>query len=1003
MTPQPPNAPGAVSAPDVGSGGWVPRPERPLAADDVPIDVWSTLRDPWTWARTGLLAYLPTLTAWILVVGLRHHRPDLSVPSPLPVALIIGLAGWITLQGVVVVADRPSARRPRSFGPLARLAVPLVGAVYLLVAFGVLVRLRMSGLPGSTRFPLVGLAVSLGLGSAGLLALAVLVRTMPRGRLIGATARRRETLDPLGIMLVGALPAVALVCTINHFGGSTFVLGTERIQPAALLPALAVAAVALLITLWRRWYAHHSPTDVAAYLTTCSIVISIALVAALGPGQPAQALAAAVGMAWLIASSTGRRWIPALGLVAVLAVYAVYAWVNGNIVHNPYRPEGQPSGYAAHALARAGAAGSGPGQGLVESYASGRAPGHYALNVVAEELGTAGILLVLATVVLTGLFLTRLAARCGCGELGAWAQGLAAATLVTLAIPTLPLVWPDYDVDVALPGIAPDGVGLIALLWTVGALLGAASRVAETRAPAIRRPTTAPADSFGGHLRAILAGPARTPLIAGLCIIAMAAAVVVSADHAAHDRNLFDKDDRHAVEVANQVRPARVLTSTTVGLDGATQEVIKKLTSATDARTIAATRRCPAIASGSVPGAGLGPGCPPSHLVYTLAAAAQNAADHALRTLPAGTNGVVVALDASDGRLLTLATSPTTPATETPVAQPTWWTPQPVGMSLVRELLGRSPALGSALLADLRRNTLLHSGDKLPKDLTADQERIAQAIHEPLSGDHGLHDLLTAVDNIIKDQFKDCVTIDQPGSGTMKLADGDKCPLPQLVSFILPTNDEGQPEASTPTTGHPAVRSLVDNWDLSRTAGAALRAEGLGTYTAQASGQQSSSDTACTGGTACLRISPIQLATTFAALLTQNKSGTAAAPIPFLIGAQNSSAAQAPHGASPWPAANSDQGKTGQNGTEGSDLAGVLKTAGMSRSLPQFWNGINQAIDVQADGGGSWSIRTAPKSDGHDPFVIVAYTAPGTPASGAPTPASDLATAVNRALYGTGG
>ncbi|WP_225438729.1 FtsW/RodA/SpoVE family cell cycle protein, partial [Candidatus Frankia nodulisporulans] len=473
--------------------------------------IWARLGAPSRWAYTGAVAFVPAFVAYLLVAGLQRHRHDLSLSLTGPTVVIVGLAGWITLRAVVSFADRPARhgqpsvrpglRRPAAgrfappdraeFGDLARLAVPLVGGVYLLVALGVLVRLRLAGLAGGPRYPLAGLTVSLAIGSAGLIALTMLVRSQPARCVVRFTGDGRGMPGPVGVAIVVVTLAVVALAALNRHSDAGVTLSTEQIRPSSLIPLLTLATFVIVVAIWTQAPIDEDQNSASAYLVLILVAVGAGLVLAIGPDRPSPSIAATVGLIWLVAARTKDRWAPALGLAATLATYVLVAALSHTWHRNPYTPthahvtaHAPDDAYAALALARASTFGRGPGQGLVESYApNGTVPDRYALNVIAEELGLLGLLLVLAITILVGALLVRLAARCGHGLLGAWARGVTAATLITLALPVL------------------------ALLWTIGALLGAASRTTHTATPAQQHPAPPPPPRWTACANAPPAGP----------------------------------------------------------------------------------------------------------------------------------------------------------------------------------------------------------------------------------------------------------------------------------------------------------------------------------------------------------------------------------------------------------------------------------------------------------------------------------------------------------------
>ncbi|MCK9879062.1 hypothetical protein MXD59_25440, partial [Frankia sp. Ag45/Mut15] len=216
-----------------------------------------------------------------------------------------------------MVADRPLSRHEPAFASVARLAVPLVGSVYLLAAVGALVRLRLAGLPGSTQYPVLGLLASLAVGSIGMLALIVLVRSQPARRVVWFTEDGRGTPGPAGVAvtLVGAVLA-----GLSRDDDNTFALGTEQIRPASLIPLLTLATFAIVVALWTRPPIDDDQNQASVHLVLLLVAVAVGagLVLAIGPDRPSPSIAATVGLIWLVAARTKDRWAPALGLAATL-------------------------------------------------------------------------------------------------------------------------------------------------------------------------------------------------------------------------------------------------------------------------------------------------------------------------------------------------------------------------------------------------------------------------------------------------------------------------------------------------------------------------------------------------------------------------------------------------------------------------------------------------------------------------------------------------------------
>jgi len=675
----------------------------------------------------GLLALAPSFIAWWVVFGLGYHRADLAdhLPSAPLVVLLVGAAAWVSMLAVAsrVEAWRTPAQRLRGAADHSSLAVPLVGAVYLLVAFGILVRLRLAGLgPDSADVPLTGLMLSLGIGTVGMVVLAGLVRTAGRRPLL-VEHEGRASLTRWEIAVMVAALAVVVLASLDRGSEPLFQPGGQGLRPMALVPGLVVTvcAVALL-----RWSGRRSQADQPLpswILAGLLVLVGLALVMALDPRHPAPAAAAVVGVAVLIAVVTGNRWVP-LAVVGLFAggYFALTALVDSlrggaNVLTDPY--QAGPLRNAALALARGGWGGRGPGLGLVESYAvsagtssttgaaasggaaamagaisgpngqagagqgtyvlDGVVPDRYALRVVAEELGLSGVLVVAVVAVAVAVLAVQLARRARRDGVGAWALGLAAATAVTMAMPLVALVLPGFNADIALPGVSPDGASLVALLWAAGALVGAAGRPvrrgeAESFAVA-RAAAVADGPAAGGPARlARVAGsavPGRlvAPLVAFGCVLLLLIALPLARVAANHHRA---GADTAAIADANAQRPMTSLDWGPGGVDSDTKAAV-------DAQAGSRlSRQCPADLFTEAPGGGFGLRCPAEPKV-TLSASAQLAA---LTGLAAGAGASVVALDLGDGKLLALAAggrgtgaggSPTsTPATEpsTPSAEP---------------------------------------------------------------------------------------------------------------------------------------------------------------------------------------------------------------------------------------------------------------------------------------------------------------------------------------------
>ncbi|WP_285223123.1 FtsW/RodA/SpoVE family cell cycle protein [Frankia sp. AgPm24] len=1020
---------------------------------------------PSRWAYTGAVAFLPALVAYLLVAGLQRHRHDLDLALTAPTVVIVGLAGWITLRAVVSITDRParpshpSARlAPRrlagsrfapthrpEFGNLARLAVPLVGAVYLLVAVGVLVRLRLAGLPGSPRYPLAGLTVSLAIGSAGLIALTILVRSQPARRVVRFTEDGRGTPGPAGIAIIAVTLVGVVLAGLSRNDDNTFALGTEQIRPASLVALLTLATFAIVVELWTRPPIDDDQNQASVYLVLLLVAVGAGLVLAIGPDRPSPSIAAAVGLIWLVAARTKDRWAPALGLAATLATYVLVAALSHTWHRNPYTPthahvtaHAPDDAYAALALARASTFGRGPGQGLAESYAPhGTVPDRYALNVIAEELGLLGLFLILAITILVGALLVRLAARCGHGLLGAWARGLTAATLITLTLPVLALLCPTLNIDASPPALAPDSLGLIALLWTIGALLGAASRTTHTATPAQRTPRPT-ATSTLDRLRERTTGRTWEPAVAGLCVIATLVAVPLAATTADHQRSTTDPGNTSAAAAANTIRTAKISVRWPQSpglLDSTTRQAVDNV--------VTPTRQCPAQTADR-PTDGtftFRTTCSPARLVPTLDVALQTAANKAIQALPTGVRGATIAIDTSDGRLLVLTdgtgTAPLPTVPEPPPGthdKPTsevrtnpkgpadplisavsvgaddaggeaagtdggaeavrWSTPVPTGDRLIGDLLNASPALTQALLADLRVDALTKNPDGIMHLLNIQKGLFDRAVAQPLSNAKDVAPTLSAADTAIRDAFKGCITfdnldkIDTPKEHTLHFAQGTGCAV-RLANVIL-----ARGAANSPQPG--AVRTLIDRWLLTGPAGSALSGEGLTAPVIQASGLQTLNNPACGKDPGCLRISPLQFATVLAGLVTHTRSIDLAklddSPAPFLLSARHGSATQAAHDAKPW-----QQPRPASSATDTPRPAAASSAAGPSK-LPALWNDDTDSLNGAVTGGASWSVRVMPKGDRHGKIVIVSYRTSNGTAQPDEKPASTLTDPVAAAV-----
>ncbi|WP_131803398.1 hypothetical protein [Pseudofrankia sp. EUN1h] len=646
-------------------------------------------------AMTGALALCPAFLTWWLVFGLGYHRADLTAnlpPTPL-VVLLVGVAAWATMLAVTALAEswRTASDRRRDRGDLARFGVPLVAAAYLLVAFGVLARLRLAGLTSaSPGFSLTGLMLSLGVGAVGLVLLADLVRSGGSDSLVRLPAedaeRAQSTTGLAGRAVLGVALAVVVFAAVDRFDDALLAPGGLAVRPVALVPFLLVAAFAVFAMWYGLWGEDDDPdAGPAPRLGPAVAAIALVLAAVLGPAHPTGVVASVVGVAVAAAVLTRDRLLAAVGTAVAVGGYLGVAALfdvthTQDVFQNGYAAG--PARHAASALARGGWGGSGPGLGLVEGYTlskgsgsngyqlDGVVPDTDALRVVGEELGLAGLLVLLVAAVAVGLLAVLLARRCGRGVVGAWARGLAAVTVVTLAVPVLPLLWPGFHVDVAMPGVSADGVSLVVLLWTVGALLGAAGRTARQGAPVAAAARQPPA-AVAGRARRDDRDDGVPRLVAVGCVLAMVIALPVAA--ANENRHSSAADDTAAVSEADRYRPKATIDVGWAGLD----EVTRKALSG----RVGAGAWCPAKPPAQAPGGGFGARCPQAAEATLDGSAQQAAVDAMTKELQPGAVGSVVALEVSDGKLLTLATGTGTgtggsggtapPATATPSATPT--------------------------------------------------------------------------------------------------------------------------------------------------------------------------------------------------------------------------------------------------------------------------------------------------------------------------------------------
>ncbi|MCK9896906.1 FtsW/RodA/SpoVE family cell cycle protein [Frankia sp. AgB32] len=900
---------------NAGPASGAAAPAAALAAVDV-----RPARTPLaaTAAITGLFALCPAALTWLLVAGLRLHRPDLDLPRSVLVVLIIGLAGWIAMLAVAAVGDgRPAP--DGGVGELGRLAVRLVGFVYLLVAFGVLVRLRFAGGPGGSGRPLTCLTAALAVGTVGLVALAHLVRTVPAGILISEELddHRAARIQPVGAAVLVTTFAVFLLAVVAPRFHLSW--GAD-IRPAALVAPLLVASFAMV-------EARDGPVErddslgagdmrfLDRQLTVILSGLGLILALALDPARPTQVIAALAGLAVLVVALTPNWRVSVIGGAVTLGAYLLSREVRGGLLHSPYASGAHADARsAALALARGGTFGSGPGAGLVESYATpGATQNRYALSVLAEELGLVGLVLAGVAVAAVGLLCVRLAARAE-DSVGAFARALAAVTVVTLALPVVPLVWPALNIDAALPGIAPDEVGLVVLLWTVGALVGAAGRAEVHRS------------SGPPPARARLDLPVWVrPLAAAVCALVVIGLVLQATLTAGVKRRSLDAQDALAVAAADGRRPRASLTwPRVIGVDAATRNALNDVADG--------GARCPARPSRDAPGTRLGPGCAAGATVY-LNPKAQNAAAGAIGGLGQGATGSVVAIDARRGRVLVLATTSDTG----------WWTAEPTG-DLVRPLLAAAlnanPDTKQAVLTVLRREEL--GKDEQPQ--TASRQPFAPDLlrelrDNPEATDIKFAGLLIALNEKIKGDFRDgntdCVAFD-PDSPLS--ADGPRYTTTgscaqKLVDAVLADPNRQQ-------TGLKALLTVLKGQlGLTGAAGAELRDEKvLVNHPSDADDLGVAAAGTCAGAQ-CVQASPMQLAVAYGALVR----GDGTAPVPHVLGGP------------PEPKSVPTTGLTGRVDLGSSAKEKEGPAAGKDR--------------------GAWAVRAA--SRGSDQVVVVGYVNPG--------------------------
>ncbi|MCK9879020.1 hypothetical protein MXD59_25230 [Frankia sp. Ag45/Mut15] len=116
-----------------------------------------------------------------------------------------------------------------------------------------------------------------------------------------------------------------------------------------------------------------------------------------------------------------------------------------------------------------------------------------------------------------------------------------------------------------------------------------------------------------------------------------------------------------------------------------------------------------------------------------------------------------------------------------------------------------------------------------------------------------------------------------------------------------------------------------------------------------------------------------------------------ASPPPFLVSTRHGFATQAEHDVTPWhqPQPPSSTADTPQPAAA-SSITGLSKIS--------LWNDGADLLDAMVNGGASWSVRTAPKADGHGKIVIVGYRTSNGTAQPDEKPASTLTDPVAVAL-----
>jgi hypothetical protein len=922
--------------------------------------------------RTGLFALTPATIVMLLVAGLRHHRPDLRVPPASMVVLLVGMSAWIAMLATGVVCARVAAASPgrdAGEGESERLAVALVGGVYLLVAFGVLVWLRLAGAGAGTRYPLTGVVLPLVVATGCLLVLPVLVH-LARSR-SWPVMEDQATLRRVGsAAVVAAVLAVAVVGLAGADRGDhprLHVLGMG-VRPGSLVAPLVVTAVALTIIRFDPRLADldscadevlDDGVDVVQSPMIFLVVLGVALVPIIGVHHPVPAIATVVALTVLIVRLTGRRVLPVAGCGLAFVEYLLIAWPKGVFRHDA------GSQAAAGALDRGGLFGSGPGQGLVEAYergpvtlaggprtGTGMVADRYALNVLAEEVGRIGVIVVLVTTVLIGLLVVRLAIRAGPGVRGAWACGLAAGTVVTLALPVVPLLWGDVDVEAALPGVAPDGVSLVVLLGTVAVLLGLAGGVeptAETETWAARPEARGSFPLGGAHdARAGRGawgerrwGRFGPGLVAAGCVLLVLAAMLASPSAAAGAAPIAAADSQRAAMFG-----APALRWPT--LDGVDPMVRQALDDQLRLRP-----RCGARLPRHARGPGLGAACPPVPAV-TLDGQGQRVAFRALQK--SGYTGSVVAMDLGSGRLSVLAGDSSRTAG--------WWSTAPMGILaklLLAATLNSDPTLAQAVWNDLRLAELtdhepdLHAGDPgLVRRL-----RDSEQWHDP-----AFTSLIGKIDQQIVKRYEKCVS--EPGSrdDPPRFATEGDCPL-RVASAALAVRGRPNQPAATGKSDRPAV-------PRSESALTALLTAKLGSAGAPSvagrpvAGISAGDGEDCGGVDPCLLVSPLALTSVVAALASLQDAGTPRAlPAPRLL--------------------------VDAGGPEPASVAVGLHP-------PAFGTFGQKEAEPVADGvGGAWLIRLPKQGSGRQRTVIVAHLQPtDSPDDGGQR--SDVNTAITRVL-----